>query len=169
MTTFPILFALGLSVSVCAAEPADRQTNNTAKALPPSWIDDKTEVTCKPAYYRRASDGLLVPVEEARRTDNLRVSGVVLSVVGPDRFANQVVAFHFDFPEQWDHWYKPDLLYSGVIPTYYIGRLLFMCDDGSLRNGLSPSPNRQGGANGRQPVQSETNRKPAAAAPRRSP
>jgi hypothetical protein len=34
---------------------------------------------------------------------------------------------------------------------------------------LDPAPNQQGGANGRQPFSSETNRAPAAAASRRSP
>jgi hypothetical protein len=40
---------------------------------------------------------------------------------------------------------------------------------GSHSGGIDPVPNPQGGANGRQPVQSETNRTSAAAASRRSP
>ena len=97
------------------------------------------------------------------------VSGVVLTVVEPHRFAGQVLSFHFDYgAEKWDHWYKPDLLYSGTIPTDCIGRLLFLCDPG-FTNRPSGAPNPQGGANVRQPAGSETNRTPAAAASRRSP
>jgi hypothetical protein len=132
-------------------------------------VDDRTEVVCKAAYYRRDSDGLLVPLEEARNMTNLMVSGVVLTVVEPQHFSGQVLSFHFDYgAEKWDHWYKPDLLYSGVIPTSCIGRLLFLCDPG-FTNRAPRSPNPQSGANGRQPLSSETNRTPAAAASRRSP
>jgi hypothetical protein len=167
MTTFHILVALG--ISVCAAQSSDSQTNSTAKALPPSWVDDRTEVTCKPIYYRRDSDGVLVPVEEAKRTPDLMVSGVVLTVVEPHRFDGQVLSFHFDYgAEKWDHWYKPDRLYSGSIPTACIGRLLFLCDPG-FTNRPSGAPNLQGRANGRQPFSSETNQTSAAAASRRSP
>jgi hypothetical protein len=74
-----ILIALGLAVSMRAADETGSQTNQATKPLPHSWVDDRTEVTCKPAYYRRASDGLLVPVEEAKRTENLMVSGVVFN------------------------------------------------------------------------------------------
>src|SRR2546423_10622495 len=99
MKTCHILIALGLAASTFHGQELGRQTNHTAKPFPPSWIDDKTEITCKAAYYRRASDELLVPVEEARWTTNLTVSGIVLSVVEPKRLAGQVLSFHFDFPE----------------------------------------------------------------------
>jgi hypothetical protein len=164
-----VIVFLRVAVSTPAADEPGWQTNQTAKPLPHSWVDDKTEVTCKPAYYRRASDGLLVPVEEARQTENLMVSGVVLTVIEPKRLEGQVLSFHFDYgAEKWDHWYKADLLYSGVIPTACIGRLLFLCDPG-FTNRPPGAPNPQGAANGRQPVRSETNRTPAAAASRGSP
>jgi hypothetical protein len=164
-----ILIFLATAGTAYATEDLGQKTTQTAKAFPHSWVDDGTEVTCKPAYYRRASDGLLVPVEEARRTGDLMVSGVVLTVVEPQRYAGQVLSFHFDYgPEKWDQWYKPDLLYSGMIPADCIGRLLFLCDPG-LTNGLSGTPNPPGGANGRQPSSSVTNQAPPAAASRRSP
>jgi hypothetical protein len=169
MTTFHILLAFAMGISVCMAQSSNNQTNSTAKALPPSWVDDRTEVTCKPAYYQRASDGVLVPVDEAKRLESLMVSGVVLTVVEPHRFSGQVLSFHFDYgAEKWDHWYKPDLLYSGSVPTACIGRLLFLCDPG-LTNRPSRGPNPQGGANGRQPFGSGTNRSSEADASRRSP
>ena len=169
MNTFHILAVLGLAVGMCTAQGSGSHTNSAAKPLPHSWVDDRTEIVCKPAYYRRDGDGLLVPLEEARHMTNLMVSGVVLTVVEPQRFSGQVLSFHFDYgAEKWDHWYKPDLLYSGSIPTACIGRLLFLCDPG-FTNRPSGAPNPQGGANGRQPFSSETNRTSAAAASRRSP
>ena len=168
MKTCKTLIAFWLMARICDGQELSRQTNHTAKPISPSWVDDKTAITCKAIYYRRASDQLLLPVEEARRTGNLTVSGIVLSVVDPKRLAGQVLSFHFDFPEPWDHWYKPDLLYAGVVPTACIGRLLFLCDSGSLTNRVTGAP-KQAGADGEQPSSSETNRTSGAAAPRRSP
>jgi hypothetical protein len=88
------------------------------------------EVTCKPVYYRRAEDEVLVPAEEAQRTGKLTVSGVVLSIVEPKGLSGEVFAFHFDFPEAWDYWYRPGFLYRGQIQTNYIGSLAFMSDSG---------------------------------------
>lgn len=131
MTTLHILVVLGLGAAVCSPQSSDGQTNSTAKPFPASWVDDRTEVTCKAAYYRRFKDDVLFPVEEARRVEKLMVSGVVLTVITPREFAGQVIAFHFDYgPEPWDHWYKPDVIYAGSIPKSLIGRLAFMCDPG---------------------------------------
>jgi len=174
MSKFFTTILLGLALLSAAAQEADHQTNRIPTAFP-EWeklADPSTQVTCKPAYYRRLSDGFLVPAEEASSVKDLRVDGIVLSIVQPDNFKGQVLAFHFDFPEQWDHWYKPDILYTGVIRTGYIGRLAFMCDPGwhpAATNGVPGAPNPQGGANGGQPFGSETNRTSAVAAPHRSP
>jgi hypothetical protein len=174
MRSFLTIVLFGLAALGSVAQEASRQTNRTATAFP-EWeklIGPSAEVTCKPAYYRRLNDGFLVPADEARSTDDLRVDGIVLSIIEPDRFKGQVLAFHFDFPVKWDHWYKPGVLYTGVIRVGYIGKLAFMCDPGwhaAATNGVSAAPNPQGGANGGQPLGSGTNRTSAAAAPRRSP
>lgn len=153
MSVSRILIVLGLAVNMFGAESPGDQTNSPAKSFPRSWVDDKTEVTCKPTYYRRDRDGVLVPVEEAKRTAELMISGVVLTVVEPSRFAGQVLSFHFDYgAEKWDHWYKPDLLYSGVIPTACIGRLLFLCDPGFTNRLTSAQP--QHGTDRRLPIKS---------------
>jgi hypothetical protein len=89
------------------------------------------DIACTPAYYRRASDELLVPVTTARWGEDFYASGVVLTIVKPDRLRGQILALHFDGPgEKWDNWYKPDILYSGTINTNWIGGLFFMCDPG---------------------------------------
>lgn len=172
MTKLRIPLVFGLLVSICTAQSSDKQTNSTANVLPPSWVDDRTEVTCRAAYYRRFNDDVLFPVAEARRAEKLMVSGVVLTVVAPREFAGQVVAFHFDYgSEPWDHWYKPDVLYAGKVPRSWIGRLAFMCDPGwhAATNQVPAEPSKQGGTNQRQPFRSETNRASPAAASRRSP
>jgi hypothetical protein len=128
------LFLLRVAINTHALDEQGQQPNQTVRPFPYDWVVDQTEITCKPAYYRRANDDVLVPVEAAKYMDNLTVSGIVLTVVEPKHLAGQVLSFHCDFPEPWNSYYKPDLLYSGAVPTDFIGRLRFMCDTGSLTN-----------------------------------
>ena len=172
MKTLVTSVLLAISSLNCRTQGAGHQTNHPASAFP-EWQSspiERIEVTCKPAYYVRESDGFLVPAEEARRVKDFLIRGIVLSIVQPERLAGQVVAFHVDFPEKWDHWYKPDLSYSGSIKPEYIGRLAFMCDPGwhpAQTNRISRTPNKSGAANGSQPIRSQTNGTSSTAGSRR--
>jgi hypothetical protein len=107
-----------------------RQTKHTNdEFLTFTNLESAVEVTCKVAYYR-AFDDQLIPAAKAQSMTNLGVNGVVLSIVEPKQFEGRVVAFHFDYPENWDSWYLPDFLYKGQVRTGYIGGLAFMCDPG---------------------------------------
>ncbi len=167
--TILLLAALGFNFG---AQAAGHETNHPATTFSEWQVDavGRIKVTCKPSYYLRERDGYLVPAEEARQVKDLMIGGIVLTVVQPERLAGQVVAFHVDFPEKWDHWYKPDVLYTGTIKPEYVGRLAFMCDPGwrpAATNHVSGTPNQNGPANGSQPSRSETNRTSSAAGSRR--
>ena len=166
------VFAILLVSSLAMGCRSTRQPVDSAKPLEGwevyAW--GTIEVTCEPAYYVRTQDRCLVPADEA--AGDFQASGILLKVVQPEHLARSVVAFHFDLPEPWNRWYKPGILYRGRVSTNHIGRLAFMCDSGwpaVSTNAVLRTPNPQGGANGRQPSGSETNRTSGAAAPRRSP
>jgi len=129
----------------CRTHEAALQTDHPS-TLFTGWQSphgEQVEVTCKPAYYLREHDIVLVPADAARRDADFRAIGIVLEVVQPYGLAGKVIAFHFDFPEKWDSWYKPDVLYVGMVHTRDIGRLAFMCDPGwhaASTNRLSETP-----------------------------
>ena len=167
MKRFFTILLLATSVFSLRAQAAGDETNQPATTFSEWQVDavGRIKVTCKPSYYVRERDGYLVPADEARQVKDLVIGGIVLTVVQPERLAGQVVAFHVDFPEKWDHWYKPDVLYTGTIRPVYIGRLAFMCDPGwrpASTNHVSGT-RKNGPANGSQPVGSETNRTSSAA------
>lgn len=172
MKAMLILLFFGLVPFYSTAQESESATNRF-HALPSEWYrltGPPVEVICKAAYYRRASDGFLIPVQEARVMHKLTVDGIVLAVVEPERLKGQVIAFHFDLPEEWDHWYKPDVLYKGVITTGNIGLLGFRCDPGwhpASTNAPPEMPNQGGVANGSQPIRVDTNRTSPAAGSRR--
>jgi hypothetical protein len=92
--------------------------------------DEEIEVTCLPRYYARWGDGFLVPVNEASVGKDFDAAGIVFEIVEPEHLAGQVVSYHFDMPEKWDAWYKPDVHYLVTTRTLYIGTLAFLCDPG---------------------------------------
>jgi hypothetical protein len=133
---------LGLTAIGQAADQGGHRTNQVVAATQP-WDQStfgRADVTCKAAYYRKVQEGQLVPVAEAQSMKNLGVDGIVLQIVEPAQFRGKVVAFHFDFPENWDHWYLPDFLYRGQIHTGYVGSLAFMCDPGCFVPVTEPLP-----------------------------
>src|SRR5262245_61286815 len=133
---------LGLTAFGYATAQDIRRTNQVATGLQ-GW--DKfsfpyTNVTCTVACYRSREGQQLVPAAEVQRGTNLVVDGVVLSVVEPVQFEGKVVTLHFDFPEEWDHWYLPEFLYRGQIRTDDIGRTNFLCDSGCFAPVARPLP-----------------------------
>jgi hypothetical protein len=142
MRKFVASIFLGLAAAAPAAEPGGHRTNQVVGALESwdKWTSGLADITCKAAYYRRMHDGHLVPVAEAQFGKGFSVDGIVLSIVEPNEFKGKVVAFHFDFPEEWDHWYLPDCLYRGQVQTGHIGRLNFMCDPGCFVPVTDPLP-----------------------------
>jgi hypothetical protein len=167
-----LLLFFGL-VSFLANAQESKFATNRLEAASPDWYKltgPQVQVICKPDYYRRAADGFLIPVQSARLMKSLTVDGIVLTVVKPEHLEGQVIAFHFDFPEDWDHWYKPDVLYTGVTTTNNIGVFGFRCDPGwhpASTNAPPGVPNQHGAANGSQPLRAETNRTSSAAGSRR--
>ncbi len=124
------------------AQAADRggHTNDQVVAALQPWSAAAREITCKAAYDRRVHDGYLGPVTEAQSTKSLTVDGIVLSILQPAQFKGKLVTFHFDFPEDSNHWYLPDFLYRGQVRTGYIGTLAFMCDPGCFVPVTDPLP-----------------------------
>ena len=91
----------------------------------------KIEVTCTPQYYRRAGDDALISVENASsQNDDFNATGIVLRIETPQSQAGKILSFHFDFPEKWNHWYRPGRSYVGFIKTNTIGAMSFLCDPG---------------------------------------
>ena len=131
MKVFVASLLLGLT-GLAQATDAGSRTNE--------FLAARSEITCRAAYYRRVQDGHLIPAAEAQSGQTFRVDGVVLTIVEPDQFKGGVVAFHFDFPEDWDDWYLPDCLYRGEVPKREIGTLSFMCDPGCLLPVTDPLP-----------------------------
>ncbi len=164
------LFVILLVGSLALGCRSARQPVDSAKPLK-GWevyAIGTIEVVCEPAFYVRTQDRCLVPADEA--SGNFQASGILLKVVQPEYLARSIVAFHFDFPESWNYWYKPGVLYRGRVSTNHIGRLAFMCDSGWAAvstNNVSGMLNPQGGANGRQPSSSNANQTPAADGSRR--
>jgi hypothetical protein len=165
MRAITFSFMAVLAGFVMGAQEATGQTPGAVSENPPL----NTEVTCKPAYYRRSNDGCLVPAEAARETADFEASGIIFMIVKPSALEGQVVALHFDWPKKWDRLYKADVLYTGFAHTQDIGRIAFLCDTGSWRPASTNRPSLQGGANGKQPSGPETNQTPAAPASHRSP
>lgn len=111
-------------------------------------------VTCVPAYYKRADDDCLVPAKDAQHGPDFNAVGIVLRVVSPKSQEGKVMAFHFDIPEKWNHWYKPDRVYAGKIHEREIGTMTFRCDPGlrEVTNSLPKAPNKGRDTNDREGV-----------------
>ena len=160
-----VVLLVGSLAMGCHTQKPTRQPAHYAKPLEgwEEYAQGTIQVTSRPVYYRRAGDDFLIPVEQARYAESLLASGIVLSIVQPQDLAGQVVAFHFDFPEPWDLWYKPDMLYSGLVRTGRVGGIFFMCDPGwhaASTDRTSVTPNLQGGANALTPAEAVSRRSP---------
>src|SRR2546428_4838613 len=133
MRTLIAVSLLSLLAIGCRTQKPPRQTAVPSKPLPEGselYRKFHIHVTCEPAYYRRYSDGHLVSAEDARYGEDFSASGIVLRIVKPESFAGKIIAFHFDFPEKWNAWYKADVIYEGTIDERYVGMMAFMCDPG---------------------------------------
>jgi hypothetical protein len=137
---------LAFSTCGCRVQQANRHSASPAATFPDWQIaGEELDVTCRPLYYARWSDRSLVPVHEARVGEDFDAAGIVFEITDPEHLAGKVIAFHFDWPQKWDAWYKHDVHYLVTVREQYIGSLAFLCDPGFPV--ASGSPNQPTPAN----------------------
>ena len=135
-----------LSMVLALSATCGCRTPSTASADQPPSIDDSLRaygqitITCTPQWYRRVGDSALVSADRALSEGHFNADGVVLRIQSPTSFHGMVLSFHFDFPEEWNHWYKPGVTYTGPVATNIIGRMNFLCDPGLRATALRIEP-----------------------------
>jgi hypothetical protein len=114
-----------------AAPIAQPEAPSNASAQPPDLPPSHDiHVKCTPAYYAQYIEGRLVSAEDASRGENFLGCGVVLRIVEPGSLEGKIMALGWDGPLKWNSWYKPGVIYEGMVDQRIIGRLAFMDDPG---------------------------------------
>jgi hypothetical protein len=105
------------------------------------------------------------------KPDQWYVTNEVVNRPGQSAVTNKIVAmaYLFDFPGAANKWSATAILLEGKVADIAFNDSILNHPSGFQEYPTDPVPNKQGGANGRQPLSTETNRASAAAASRRSP
>jgi hypothetical protein len=143
MRTLCLTILFAVAACGCRGPETRRPSAPSSTSYQERLADAEIEVTCVPRYYARWGDRFLVPVNEASVGEDFDAAGIVFEIVEPEHLAGQVVSYHFDMPQKWGAWYKPDVHYLVTTRELYIGTLAFLCDPGFPVAERSPNQSLQ--------------------------